>query len=359
MAGRGGAPTTGEGAEAEIRVRPRPVQAEPPFFLATAGQRGSYEEAARRGLGVVTNLMSQSVDELAANIAHYRRTRARCGLDPAAGRVTVLVHTYLADDHATARAEALEPMVRYLRSSLLMRSAATAAGQRREDVAAASGEDLDYLFRRAYDRYCDRRALIGTPATVAPFVDALHGAGVDEIAALVDFGMDEERLRSGLTHLDTLRRGTRERHARAGAEERSGAVRERGRTDPPRSTDPTRLSRRVAPGSGCADPGDGRPTPGSVCPAPEGRRTAPGDGRTGPGGGRARDRRPAPVAGGAGAGEPGGVQRDAGGTAARTAGRGSAADGGGGAGRAPRGAPDRVPGRRTGRCRPGRPGGAA
>ncbi|MEU5288757.1 MupA/Atu3671 family FMN-dependent luciferase-like monooxygenase [Streptomyces sp. NPDC020755] len=205
---------TGEGAEAEIRIRPRPVQEEPPFFLATSGQRASYEEAARRGLGVVTNLMSQTVDELAANIAHYRRTRAECGLDPAAGRVTVLVHTYLGDDHATARAEALEPMVRYLRSSLLMRSAATAAGSRREDVAAAGEEDLDYLFRRAYDRYCDQRALIGTPSSVAPFVDALHGAGVDEIAALVDFGMDRERLRSGLERLDVLRRRTKERDAR-------------------------------------------------------------------------------------------------------------------------------------------------
>ncbi|MFJ3998221.1 MupA/Atu3671 family FMN-dependent luciferase-like monooxygenase [Streptomyces parvus] len=202
---------TGEGAEAEIRIRPRPVQEEPPFFLATSGQPASYEEAARRGLGVVTNLMSQTVEELAANIALYRRTRAACGLDPDAGRVTVLVHTYLGDDHAAARADALEPMVRYLRSSLLMRSAATAAGQRREDVAAASEEDLDYLFRRAYDRYCDRRALIGTPDSVAPFVAALHGAGVDEIAALVDFGMDRERLRSGLEHLDVLRRRTRER----------------------------------------------------------------------------------------------------------------------------------------------------
>ncbi|WP_079149666.1 MupA/Atu3671 family FMN-dependent luciferase-like monooxygenase [Streptomyces sp. EN27] len=206
---------TGEGAEAEIRIRPRPVQEEPPFFLATSGQRASYEEAARRGLGVVTNLMSQTVEELAANIALYRRTRAACGLDPEAGRVTVLVHTYLGDDHATARADALEPMVRYLRSSLLMRSAATAAGQRHEDVAAASEEDLDYLFRRAYDRYCDRRALIGTPDSVAPFVAALHGAGVDEIAALVDFGMDRERLRSGLERLDLLRHRTRERLGRA------------------------------------------------------------------------------------------------------------------------------------------------
>ncbi|ROV65808.1 MupA/Atu3671 family FMN-dependent luciferase-like monooxygenase [Streptomyces globisporus] len=214
---------TGEGAEAEIRIRPRPVQEEPPFFLATSGQRASYEEAARRGLGVVTNLMSQTVDELAANIALYRRTRAACGLDPDAGRVTVLVHTYLGDDHATARADALEPMVRYLRSSLLMRSAATAAGQRREDVAAASEEDLDYLFRRAYDRYCDQRALIGTPDSVAPFVAALHGAGVDEIAALVDFGMDRQRLRSGLDRLDVLRRRTRERTAAGGA---NHAVRE-------------------------------------------------------------------------------------------------------------------------------------
>ncbi|MFJ9622178.1 MupA/Atu3671 family FMN-dependent luciferase-like monooxygenase [Streptomyces sp. NPDC101181] len=202
---------TGEGAEAEIRVRPRPVQEEPPFFLATSGQHASYEDAARRGLGVVTNLMSQSVDELAANIAHYRTTRAACGLDPDAGRVTVLVHTYLGDDHATARAEALEPMVRYLRSSLMMRSAATALGRGREDVAAASEEDLDYLFRRAYDRYCDQRALIGTPDSVAPFVAALREAGVDEIAALVDFGVDRERLRSGLEHLDVLRRRTKER----------------------------------------------------------------------------------------------------------------------------------------------------
>ncbi|WNF29279.1 LLM class flavin-dependent oxidoreductase [Streptomyces sp. C11-1] len=202
---------TGEGAEAEIRVRPRPVQDEPPFFLATSGQRASYEDAARRGLGVVTHLMSQSVDELAANIAHYRRTRAACGLVPEAGRVTVLVHTYLGEDHATARADALEPMVRYLRSSLMMRSAATALDHGRGDVAAASEEDLDYLFRRAYDRYCDQRALIGTPESVAPFVAALHRAGVDEIAALVDFGMDRERLRAGLEHLDVLRRRTRER----------------------------------------------------------------------------------------------------------------------------------------------------
>ncbi|MFJ2830014.1 MupA/Atu3671 family FMN-dependent luciferase-like monooxygenase [Streptomyces sp. NPDC087263] len=196
---------TGDGTETDVRIHPAPVQDMPPMFLATSGRRDAYEEAARRDLGIVTNLMNQTVAELAQNIAAYREARGRHGLDPDAGRVTVLLHTYLGDDHATARAQALEPMSRYLRSSLQMRSAAGARGAGPQDVARARDEDLDHLFRRAYDRYCDERALIGTVGTCSPVVDALREAGVDEIAALVDFGMPADLMRSGLEHLDTLR----------------------------------------------------------------------------------------------------------------------------------------------------------
>lgn len=207
---RGGAVrrTGGEGEPVDVTIHPRPVQELPPMFLATSGRRASYEEAGRRGLGIVTNLMGQTVTELAENIRHFRKAREQHGLDPDTGRVTVLLHTYLGTDHAVARAEALEPMSRYLRSSLQMRSAASAVGAGPEDVASASEDDLDYLFRRAYDRYCDERALIGTPDSVAPLVDTLREAGVDEIAALVDFGMPTELMRAGLEHLDTLRRRT-------------------------------------------------------------------------------------------------------------------------------------------------------
>ena len=196
---------TGEGEETDVRIHPRPVQEMPPMFLATSGRRASYEDAGRRGLGIVTNLMNQSVEELAENVRHYRKAREQYGLDPDEGRVTVLLHTYLGEDHATARAEALEPMTRYLRSSLQMRSAASALGTGPQDVAAASEEDLDYLFRRAYDRYCDERALIGTPDSCSPLVEALREAEVDEIAALVDFGLPADRMRAGLEHLNALR----------------------------------------------------------------------------------------------------------------------------------------------------------
>ncbi|GGN53856.1 hypothetical protein GCM10011579_012460 [Streptomyces albiflavescens] len=202
---------TGEGHTFDVRAHPRPVQERPPLYLATSGRRASYEEAARRDLGIVTNLMNQTVEQLTENVRHYRRVRAEHGLDPDAGRVTVLLHTYLAEDHTAARAAAREPMSRYLRSSLQMRSAATALGNRPEDVAGASDADLDYLFDRAYDRYCDQRALIGTPDTCAATVDVLRAAGVDEIAALVDFGLPPELLRSGLEQLDVLRRRYHER----------------------------------------------------------------------------------------------------------------------------------------------------
>ncbi|MFH8407112.1 MupA/Atu3671 family FMN-dependent luciferase-like monooxygenase [Streptomyces sp. NPDC018019] len=196
----------GGDGETEIRLFPRPVQDAPPMYTAVVGNPASYVAAARHDVGVVTNLMTQSVEQLAENIALYRRTRAEQGLDPDAGRVAVLLHTYLAADHRTARTEAYEPLARYMRASLsLFGNVANSLGHN-VDLAALTEDDLDVLFRRAYDRYCDQRALIGTAETVAPVVDAVAAAGADEVVSLVDFGVAPDALRTGLTHLDSLRR---------------------------------------------------------------------------------------------------------------------------------------------------------
>ncbi|MFH8606028.1 MupA/Atu3671 family FMN-dependent luciferase-like monooxygenase [Streptomyces sp. NPDC018029] len=197
--------TTGDG-ESDLRLFPRPVQDAPPMYTAVVGNPASYELAARHDVGIVTNLMTQSVEQLRDNIALYRRTRAECGLDPDAGHVAVLLHTYLAEDHATARAEARDPLSRYMRSSLsLFGNVANSLGHR-IDLSAMTEDDLDVVFRRAYDRYCDQRALIGSPESVRPVVDAVRAAGADEIVGLVDFGVAPTALRDGLVHFDGLRR---------------------------------------------------------------------------------------------------------------------------------------------------------
>ncbi|MGW1952611.1 MupA/Atu3671 family FMN-dependent luciferase-like monooxygenase [Streptomyces sp. NPDC001920] len=203
----------GGDGETEVRLFPRPVQDSPPLYTAVVGNPASYELAARHDLGIVTNLMTQTVEQLRENIARYRTTRARHGLDPDAGRVAVLLHTYLADDHDTARAEAYEPLSRYMRASLSLFSGVTNSLGHSVDLAALSEDDLDTVFRRAYGRYCDQRALIGTVDGVRPVVDAVSAAGADEIVALVDFGVAPDELRAGLPRLDALRRRYGRSHA--------------------------------------------------------------------------------------------------------------------------------------------------
>ncbi|MBM7442026.1 non-ribosomal peptide synthetase [Streptomyces sp. HB132] len=197
--------TTGAG-EADLRLFPRPVQDAPPMYTAVVGNPASYELAARHDLGIVTNLMTQSVEQLRENVALYRRTRAAHGLDPDAGRVSVLLHTYLAEEHATARAGARDPLSRYMRASLsLFGNVANSLGHQL-DLSAMTEDDLDVVFRRAYDRYCDQRALIGSPQSVRPVVEEVRAAGADEVVALVDFGVEPTAMREGLVHLDSLRR---------------------------------------------------------------------------------------------------------------------------------------------------------
>ncbi|MBO4204876.1 non-ribosomal peptide synthetase/type I polyketide synthase [Micromonospora echinofusca] len=207
----------GDGEPTEVRLFPRPIQAAPPAFTAIVGNPESYREAARNDVGVVTNLMTQDVDQLAANIALYRRTRAEHGLDPAAGRVTVLLHTYLGDDLDRVRAEAFEPFHRYLRSSLGLLGQVTNSLGMNIDLAGTPDEDVRFVLSQAYGRYCAERALIGTPQSCREVVAAVLDAGVDEIACFVDFGLPADAVRAGLPFIDTVRRTTARRHQPAAA----------------------------------------------------------------------------------------------------------------------------------------------
>ncbi|WP_224284660.1 MupA/Atu3671 family FMN-dependent luciferase-like monooxygenase, partial [Streptomyces sp. LS1784] len=198
----------GNGEPIEVTLHPRPLQDLPPMFTAIVGNPDSFREAARHDLGVITNLMTQDVAQLAENIAVYRRTRAEHGLDPEAGRVVVLVHTYLGTDLATAREQAYRPFCHYLRSSLsLFGQMANSLGLTL-DYENAREEDLEYVLERAYERYCASRALIGTPESVQGVLSELRAAGADEIAAFVDFGLSPDLVAAGLPQLDALRRDT-------------------------------------------------------------------------------------------------------------------------------------------------------
>lgn len=196
--------TSGTGEPVDVSLFPRPTGRPLPLFTAVVENPDSYRRAAQNDLGVVTNLMTQSVPQLAENIALYRSARAAAGLDPDAGRVVVLMHTYMGEDLETVREQAAAPFADYLRSSLsLLDRVANSLGLD-ADMEDTTPEDLEFLLDRAYGAYCHSRALIGTVDSCAPVARAVREAGADEIACFVDFGVEPELLQGALPFIASL-----------------------------------------------------------------------------------------------------------------------------------------------------------
>ncbi len=93
----------GTGAEVEVRTLPRPVQAELPVWVTAAGNPETFEAAGARGYNVLTHLLGQSPDELAAKVRVYRDALRRHGHDPEAGRVALMLHTFVGESEETVR----------------------------------------------------------------------------------------------------------------------------------------------------------------------------------------------------------------------------------------------------------------
>jgi natural product biosynthesis luciferase-like monooxygenase protein len=195
----------GTGKTFGARIFPLPKQASLPIWITVVKNPDTYVEAGRGGFGILTNMMGQTIAELTANIALYRQARAAAGFDPASGIVTVLVHTYVTDDADAAQAQAASPFRTYLSTMTgLLDSLAKNYGKE-ENFTSLRQEDRDYLLDATYRRYVQQTALIGSPESCAPIVEALIDAGIDEFACFVDFGLDASQVLASLPHLDRLR----------------------------------------------------------------------------------------------------------------------------------------------------------
>jgi AMP-binding enzyme/AMP-binding enzyme C-terminal domain/Phosphopantetheine attachment site len=68
-----------------------------------------------------------------------------------------------------------------------------------------SEKDMDDLLAFAFGRYFETSALFGTPETCGRMIDRLKAIGVDEVACLIDFGVDADSVLTSLQYLDQLR----------------------------------------------------------------------------------------------------------------------------------------------------------
>lgn len=192
--------TSGTGEPVEVRIFPRPVQQAMPYWLTcSATSSARFVEAGREGFNLLTALMFQTPDELKANIDAYRAARKEAGHDPSTGYVTLMLHTYLGQSVDETLNTVREPFIRYLESSVSL------WGQRMKDLGDLNDHGKEMLMRFAFRRYARSAALFGTPESCAPLVEEIRAAGVDEIASLIDFGLDDETVLAGLNPLSRLK----------------------------------------------------------------------------------------------------------------------------------------------------------
>ncbi|MGK3989849.1 MupA/Atu3671 family FMN-dependent luciferase-like monooxygenase [Sorangium sp. So ce136] len=195
----------GAGNPVEIHIHPRPMQAELPLWLTIVNNPETYVKAGQLGVGVLTNLMGQTHEDLARNIRLYRKALADNGWAPERGHVTVLVHTFVDATDAAAREAARRPFNEYLQSSIGLFRNLVKSEQLDIDFDNLTADDRDYLCDKAFSRYLDTSLLVGSPASCEAVVRKLEALGVDEIAAFVDFGVPGQKVMDSLPLLDEVR----------------------------------------------------------------------------------------------------------------------------------------------------------
>ncbi len=194
---------SGDGEAVRIELHPRPVQAELPVFLTAATNPETFRLAGRSGAGVLTHLLGQDLKGLADRIQQYRAARREAG-HVGTGRVVLMLHAFVAADREFALNTARGPLRDYIRSSS---SLARSAMKTFTDLPAQelSSEDADRMLEQTLDRYMSEMGLFGSPESCLELVRKLKELEVDEIACLIDFGVETDLVLENMIHLDALR----------------------------------------------------------------------------------------------------------------------------------------------------------
>ena len=201
------------GKEVRIKIFPRPVQKELPMWLTAAGNPETFQMAGKLGMGLLTHLLGQSIEEVSKKVALYRQAWKEAG-HSGRGHVTLMLHTFVGESLESVKATVREPLIEYLRKSAdLIKGYAwafsafkhTAQSREEVDFSKLPKAEMDALLEHSFQRYFETSGLFGTPESCLETIEKLRAHDVDEAACLIDFGVSPEVVLDNLKHLDVLR----------------------------------------------------------------------------------------------------------------------------------------------------------
>ncbi len=189
----------GRGETVPTRIYPVPIQQELPVWISTTGNPDTFAWAGAAGFNILTMLLGGDIDDIAPKIAIYRAARRDAGLDPDAGKVALMLHSFVHENGDFARETIRGPFLDYVRNSVDVQRHGSEEGRTMTDG------QREQVIGYAFERYTRSAALFGSPAECRDMLDRAAAAGVDEIACLIDFGVEDSLVLDALVHLDAMR----------------------------------------------------------------------------------------------------------------------------------------------------------
>ena len=188
----------GRGEDKSFSIYPLPKQKELNIWITSAGSDERFAEAGKSGANILTALLFQSADELARKIKIYKDARKEAGFDPDTGIVTLMLHTFVHNDHDFVRSCVKKPFTKYLEDSISLWSQVSI------DLKSLSPKEKDQVLDMAFERYYRTATLFGSVEEAVAKIESLHECGVDEIACLMDFGVPAQTTFEALEYLNQV-----------------------------------------------------------------------------------------------------------------------------------------------------------
>ncbi|HEY0544288.1 MAG TPA: LLM class flavin-dependent oxidoreductase [Pyrinomonadaceae bacterium] len=188
-----------DGNVVAVKVLPRPVQPRLPMWVTSAGNPETWTRAGEIGANVLAALIGYSFEDLRERINNYRKARERAGHDPHTGIVSMMLHTFVGDSNAVVKEKVRVPFTHYLGTYFKQYENV------RLDAESVTAADREAIAAAAFEHYFDNLTLMGTPAKCSRVIEPMIAAGVNEVACLVDFGVEHEAVLESLHHLNELR----------------------------------------------------------------------------------------------------------------------------------------------------------
>ena len=197
------------GKSISIQIVPRPLQKEAPLWITAAGNPETFRQAGALGANALTHLLGQTIEALAEKIRIYREAWRAAG-HSGKGALTLMLHTFVGDSDDEVHAFVRAPMKRYLAGSLDLAAAHIASvpflrNAGNIDVGHLTPELVDQTLEASFEKYFHMGSLLGSYEKCLDTVEQLAAIDVDEIACLVDFGVENDAMWASLDRLNVVR----------------------------------------------------------------------------------------------------------------------------------------------------------